>query len=71
MRGFLSPALRNQTSELQDFFTTLSRSRRTKLARAASTNLLKADQWARGDATATPIASALENQAKTHQATRK
>jgi hypothetical protein len=60
MRGFQRPAVRLTTTEPQRAFRTLSRHRRTKLARAAHTTLLKADQWGRGDATPTEVASALE-----------
>ncbi len=60
MRGFLEPAVRQTPSESQDFFRGLHRSRRTKLAKAASTTLLKADQWARGDAASKEVAAALE-----------
>jgi hypothetical protein len=60
MRGFLESAVRHTPSDLQDTFRGLSRSRRTKLAKAAQTTLLKADQWARGDAAAKEIATALE-----------
>ncbi len=60
MRGFLQSAVRSTPSESQDSFRALSRSRRTKLAKAASTTLLKADQWARGDAAPKEIAVALD-----------
>jgi hypothetical protein len=60
MRGFLESAVRQIPSATQDTFRGLSRSRRTKLAKSANTTLLKADQWARGDAAATEIATALE-----------
>jgi hypothetical protein len=46
---------------LQRVFRALSRHRRTKVARSANTTLLKADQWARGDAAAPELASALES----------
>ena len=49
MRGFLHPAVRPIPSEAQTNFQGLQRGRRTKLARTASTTLVKADQWARGD----------------------
>ena len=61
MRGFLSPSVRPQASDTQRAFVVLSRHRRTKLARAAQTTLVKADQWARGDAIAPEIATALES----------
>jgi hypothetical protein len=64
MRGFLEPAVRLTPSESQDSFRGLSRSRRSKLAKAASTTLLKADQWARGDAASEEIAAALDEALK-------
>jgi hypothetical protein len=60
MRGFLQPAVRPQTNDAQNAFRGLSRHRRTKLAHAAHTTLVKADQWSRGDATAPEVATALE-----------
>jgi len=60
MRGFLQPAVRPQTNDAQRAFQALARHRRTKLARAAHTTLVKADQWSRGDATLPEVASALE-----------
>ncbi|MDP9002773.1 MAG: hypothetical protein M3O46_22010 [Myxococcota bacterium] len=60
MRGFQRPAIRITTKESQRAFGALSRHRRTKLAQAAQTTLVKADQWGRGDATPPEIASALE-----------
>ena len=60
MRGFLHPAVRPLASEAQSKFRGLQRGRRTKLARAANTTLVKADQWARGDVVATDVAEALE-----------
>jgi hypothetical protein len=60
MRGFLSPAVRHQVSDNQREFRALSRHRRTKLARAAQTTLVKADQWGRGDTVAPEVAKALE-----------
>ena len=61
MRGFLAPAIRSQTSDLQRTFQGLSRHRRTKLARAAHTTLVKADQWGRGGAAPAEVAQALES----------
>jgi hypothetical protein len=69
MRGYQAPSLRNNPSELQSFFTTLSRARQNKLALAASTTLIKANQWARGEAVAAPVAQALSTAVKAHQAT--
>jgi hypothetical protein len=60
MRGFLHPAVRPIPSEAQTKFQSLQRGRRTKLARAASTTLLKADQWARGDLVSADVSEALE-----------
>lgn len=60
MRGFLSPAVKAQTSENQNTFRTLARSRRAKVAKAAQTSLLKVDQWARGEGVTTEIAEAIE-----------
>ncbi len=59
MRGFLSPALRTIPNETQARFSTLSRNRRTKLAKTAQTTLLKADQWARGAHVEADVADAL------------
>lgn len=71
MRGFLEPALRHNPSDLQDAFRGLSRHRRSHLAAAAQTNLVKASQWARGDAVAAEIAQALEKQVQAHVAKKK
>ena len=60
MRGYLQPAVRPQVSDAQRTFGTLSRHRRTKLARSAHTTLVKADQWARGELASTDVAGALE-----------
>lgn len=60
MRGFLQPAVRPQTNDAQRAFQALTRHRRTKLAHAAHTTLVKADQWSRGGTTAPEVASALE-----------
>ena len=59
MRGFLAPAKRQSPNEVQKAFGALARGRRSKMAKAAQTTLLKADQWARGDQTPKPIADAL------------
>lgn len=71
MRGFLTPAVRTQTNDTQQAFQGLSRHRRTKLARAAHTTLLKADQWGRGGGAPTEIASALESGVKSLSAKKK
>jgi len=62
MRGYLTPAKRPIRSDSQTRFASLSRGRRTKLAKAAGTTLLKADQWARGGAIDAAVASAIEAQ---------
>ena len=59
MRGFLSPSLRPTPTEHQVRFAGFARGRRSKLAAVAQTTLVKADQWARGDAIDTQIADAL------------
>jgi hypothetical protein len=60
MRGYLQPAKKNQPSENQIAFATLPRGRRVKLATTAQTNLVKADQWARGEAVDASLSDALE-----------
>jgi hypothetical protein len=60
MRGFLQPAVLEQPTDSQRAFTALSRSRRMKVARAAHTTLVKAQQWGRGDATSPELSTALE-----------
>ena len=60
MRGFLQHAVTHTPTDSQDAFRALSRSRRTKLAKAANTTLIKADQWARGDAATAAVSAALE-----------
>ncbi len=60
MRGFLAPAVRSSISDSQKTFAGLSRHRRTKLARAAQTTLVKADQWGRGELAPGEVATALE-----------
>ncbi|MFO0663355.1 MAG: hypothetical protein U0174_05360 [Polyangiaceae bacterium] len=60
MRGYLQGALKIAPNETQTEFASLSRTRRSKLAAAAQTTLVKADQWARGEAIAPEVASALE-----------
>jgi hypothetical protein len=62
MRGYLAPSKRPMRSAAQTRFSTLSRGRRHKLAKAAGTTLVKADQWARGGAIDAAVASALEAQ---------
>jgi hypothetical protein len=60
MRGFHSPAVRSQATEPQQTFQGLSRHRRSKIARAAQTTLVKADQWSRGGGAPVEVGSALE-----------
>ncbi len=60
MRGSRTPAKRPVQTENQTRFASLSRGRRQKIATAAGTTLVKADQWARGGATDAAIATALE-----------
>jgi hypothetical protein len=64
MRGFLQPSVRPTTTDSQTAFRALSRGRRTKLAKAAQTTLVKADQWARGGVVTSDIAEAIEAQLK-------
>jgi hypothetical protein len=61
MRGFLHPAVRPIPSEAQTRFQGLQRGRQTKIARAASTTLVKAHQWARGDLVSADVSEALES----------
>jgi hypothetical protein len=67
MRGFLRPAVQSQPSAPQGAFRALSRHRRSKLATAAQTTLVKADQWARGDHVVPEVAAALESALKALQ----
>ena len=60
MRGFLSPAVKAQTSENQIALRSMSRARRNRLAKAAQTTLIKVDQWARGQVLPQEITEALE-----------
>ena len=71
MRGFLQPAVTTKTTESQDAFRKLTRGRRSKLAKASQTTLLKADQWARGDGATTDVSEALETQLKALSAPKK
>jgi hypothetical protein len=71
MRGFLQPALKKVPTETQTAFSTFSRHRRAHLAEAAQTTLVKASQWARGDAVAPAIAEALEKQVTAFQSKKK
>jgi hypothetical protein len=60
MRGFLQPALKTVPTDNQVAFSKMSRGRRVELAEAAQTNLVKASQWARGEAVSAAIAEALD-----------
>jgi len=60
MRGFLQPSVHAATTDSQNAFRALGRARRMKVARAAQTTLLKADQWGRGSAVTADLADALE-----------
>lgn len=71
MRGYQSPAVKAQISESQKAFSKLSRGRRTKLATAAQTTLVKVDQWARGQAVAQEVAEAIERAYAAHTAKKK
>jgi hypothetical protein len=61
MRGSRTPALRPQTTELQNKLRTLSRHRRSKVAHAAHTTLVKVDQWGRGDEVPGELSGAIEH----------
>ena len=61
MRGFLAPAVKVNPTDSQKRFQTLARGRRVKLARAAKTTLLKADQWARGEGKSADVGAALDH----------
>ncbi|AKV01092.1 hypothetical protein AKJ09_07755 [Labilithrix luteola] len=71
MRGFLQPSLRNNPTDSQTGFAALSRHRRAHLAEAAKTTLVKASQWARGEAVAPEVADALDQQFKAFAAKKK
>jgi hypothetical protein len=60
MRGFLQPAVRLLTNDAQNKLRALSRHRRTKVARAAHTTLVKVDQWGRGVGVPAELGSAIE-----------
>jgi hypothetical protein len=71
MRGSRTPAVRSQTTELQDKARGLSRHRRMKIAHAAHTTLVKVDQWGRGDAVPADVAGAIERALQTASAPKK
>jgi hypothetical protein len=60
MRGARQSAHKAQPSEAQSKLRALARGRRSKIAAAASTTLVKVDQWARGEAVAPEVAKAIE-----------
>jgi hypothetical protein len=60
MRGSRTPAVRPQTTDLQNKARGLSRHRRNKIAHAAHTTLVKVDQWGRGGALPGDLAGAIE-----------
>src|SRR5215467_14370457 len=64
MRGFLKPSLRRRPTDAQTAYGKLARGRRAKLAKTAQTTLVKADQWARGDAVPASVSGALEQALK-------
>ena len=70
MRGARTPAVRPVPSDNQNKLRTLSRHRRSKIARAAHTTLVKVDQWGRGDVLPGDLSAAIE-QAVVHGMERK
>ena len=60
MRGFLQPALKNVPTDNQVAFSKMSRGRRVELAESAQTTLVKASQWARGEAVPSAVAESLD-----------
>lgn len=64
MRGFLSPSLKRTPTESQTAYATFSRGRKSKLAKAAQTDLTQAHQWSRGDEVEAHVAQALDTQVK-------
>lgn len=71
MRGFEKPAVRSTVTDSQKAFRALARHRRTKLAEAAETSLVKADQWGRGGPTDPKVAVALDTGLKALRAKHK
>lgn len=59
MRGFLRPSVKAEVTDSQKSYRGLSRARRSKIAQAAQTTLVKADQWGRGGAVPAELADAL------------
>jgi hypothetical protein len=60
MRGHTQSAFKATINDNQTKFATMSRSRRSRIAKSASTTLVIAHVWARGSAVAPEIATALE-----------
>ena len=71
MRGARQPSRKNQPTETQSKLRALPRGRRSKIAKAAQTTLVKVDQWARGDAVAPETAAAIEAALKAPKAKKK
>jgi hypothetical protein len=71
MRGFQQPSFRHNPTELQKAYASLSRHRRTHLAKAAKVTRVKASQWARGDAVTPAVARALDQATTNYLAKRK
>jgi hypothetical protein len=71
MRGNQQPSVRPAISDIQKAFATLSRHRRTRLAKAAQTTLVKADQWSNGGGAEEAVAKALAAGVKALQAPKK
>jgi len=67
MRGARQPAIRAQPSDSQTALRKLSRHRRVKIAKAAHTTLVKADQWGRGEGVGAELRKALETAFQTFQ----
>lgn len=66
MRGYLLPGKRPTQTDHQRLFESFTRHRRTKIAKAASTTLVKAHQWARAEAVDAALAKALDEQVVKH-----
>jgi len=66
MRGYLRPGKRPIQTEHQHLFETFSRHRRSKIAKAASTTLVMAHQWARAEAVDAALAKSLDEQVGKH-----
>jgi hypothetical protein len=71
MRGSQKPAVKHTASETQTAFRAFTRGRRTKLAKAAGTTLVKADQWARGDEVPKSVSEGIESALKAFKTKKK